>query len=117
MAINRPIAETVTMMLRIIASTPPHTGTRITVRPDIEVVPSEKDASTVENAVTFFTAPENSDGKHAVMVREPQFESPSYSGVEVVFMNDGQVEQEKHYNGTDIADIGTEVFKWLAVPK
>lgn len=114
MTISRPIAETITMMLRIIASAPPHTGTRITIRPDVEVIPSEQDETTVEKEVTFFTAPESGDGKLAVMVREPQFEDPKYAGVEVVFIHDGHVDSQKNFNGTGIADIGTEVFKWLA---
>lgn len=117
MAISRPIAETITMMLRIIASAPPHTGTRITVRPDVEVTPSEVNSTTVERDVTFFAAPDTGDGKQAVMVREPQFDDPKYVGVEVVFIYDGHVDSQKNFNGTEIADIGTEVFKWLAAPK
>lgn len=117
MSQSRPIAETVVMMLRIIASAPPHTGIRITVRPDVEVVPSETDASTTENDVTFFGTPEVADGLYQVKIREPQFDKINYEGVVVDFIHDGCVDHTKGFKGTDIADIGTEVFKWLAVTK
>ena len=112
-SLRRPVAETTMMMLRIIASQPPHTGTTLRAQPSIEVVPSETDESTVEKEVTFFNNSVRDDVY--VIVREPETDQANSTGISVAFVTNGEM-RNVDYVGTDIANIGTDVFKFLAAP-
>ena len=111
--LNRPIAETVLMMIKFICNTPPHTGAIFNVFADILRVPSEKDSTIQEIPVTVFRAGHINNNKE-VILQEPNFSDINYIGVTVQFVISGVVIDQRNYKGTDIADIGTHIFEFLA---
>lgn len=100
--INRPVAETIIMLLSIIAHTPPHLGLKITTQ-------TGRDLNGVVS--THFSE----EGCAYVRVVEPTFDQLDYEGIEVTFFfRNGKQANTNKYRGTNIANIAPDIYRFLA---
>lgn len=98
---GRPVAETVLMILRIIMSTPPHTGVTINA------------VAQMRNNEPCMTFRSNTQPYRSIDIIEPQFEKIDYDGVTLYFNGENNI-SPANYRGTGIANIAEDIFKFLA---
>jgi hypothetical protein len=101
--LNRPIAQTIAMMVDFTVLSPEYHGT------DIHVVPDALQG----RPVSIFTAPTASPNK-SVVIYEPTFDETVYDGINVSFIKNHASLLDDNFRGPDVANIARQLVEFLA---
>lgn len=103
--LNRPIAQSIAMLVDFTVLSPEYHGT------DIQVFPDAKEGK----PVSIFTAPSVAPNKK-VIVYEPMFDETPYDGINVSFIKNHSSLLDDNFRGPDVVNIARQLVDFLSHP-